>query len=326
MKYIYLLSAILFFGHSVNAQDLEVEGDVIVSGDATASNLRIGGSSGAISVNTNFGPNSEKTILLGVINGESTGSPQIRFQTDLVSNFVDIGMDSTGAFLIEHNDDPKMRIMPDGAIQVFGAISNVSDPIESQDAATKAYVDNIVINYFLSLPNGIQTLLNAGASTSDFIGLNHAGGIIFFMRPDGTGLVAALDDQSAGAEWGCVDKHIPGAEATEIGRGDINTSEIDRECTVPGIAADICINLDANGFTDWFLPTKDELNEMYLTIGQGATGTNQNIGGFDNSSYWSSSGLDDSLDEFAWIQNFADGIQSIDGKTVNNRVRAIRAF
>lgn len=191
------------------------------------------------------------------------------------------------------------------------------------------------LEYFLSLPNGIQTLLNAGetplniinagASLTDFIGLNHAGGIIFYMDPsgNGTGLVAAPSDQSAGAEWGCIVTLIVGADGTVIGTGNQNTIDIEAGCTTSGTAADICANLSLGGFTDWFLPSKDELNEMYTKIGQGALAPKTNIGNFADSFYWSSSEFDDFS---AWRQNFVNAFQSFSSKSNNLQVRAIRAF
>ncbi|MBK8504665.1 MAG: DUF1566 domain-containing protein [Saprospiraceae bacterium] len=193
-----------------------------------------------------------------------------------------------------------------------------------------------VMDYFLSLPNGIQTLLDAGETpfniintdvpTIDFMGLNYAGGIIFYMEPDGTGLVAAPTDQStsAGSEWGCFETLISGADGTAIGTGAQNTIDIQSDCTTTGIAAYICANLDLNGFNDWFLPSKDELNEMYMKIGQGASGANINIGGFADLRYWSSS----EFNAFAaWRQDFfVDDDVLPDAKSSYRLVRAIRAF
>ena len=222
-------------------------------------------------------------------------------------------------------------------IQGSGLIKNVKDPVDPQDAVTKAYLDQIIMGFGISLgPTGIQGLLDAGyspleiigqgADTMDFIGLNHEGGIIFYLKTDGTGLVAApplwdgMNDPDPAADWGCFGTPIGGADGTAIGTGFQNTIDIEAGCTTGDIAADICANLDLNGFTDWFLPSKDELNEMYIKIGQGA---NQNVGEFADSYYWSSSEFNANS---AWGQNLFDGFQGDDFKFGDSRVRAIRAF
>ena len=79
--------------------------------------------------------------------------------------------------------------------------------------------------------------------------------------------------------------------------------------------------LESGGETDWRLPTKTELNTMYLQIGQGST--IGNVGSFDNLPYWSSTSDGSSSDH--WYQNFADGVQWA-GSFYNRWVRAIRAF
>jgi hypothetical protein len=149
------------------------------------------------------------------------------------------------------------------------------------------------------------------------IGDSYAGGIIFYI--DGTGrhgLIAATSDQSTGAVWGCIGNSIP--TSTAIGTGQANTIAIVDICTDEGIAARICNDLVLNGYSDWFLPSKDELNEMYLQ--------KTAIGGFANDNYWSSSEYDDESN-YAWVQPFGPGGgQGLYAKNGANYVRAVRAF
>jgi len=63
----------------------------------------------------------------------------------------------------------------------------------------------------------------------------------------------------------------------------------------------------------WRLPTKDELNQMYLE--------QENIGGFGAYYYWSSSEYDA---DNAWNQYFSNGNQSSYNKDFNFRVRPVR--
>ena len=72
-----------------------------------------------------------------------------------------------------------------------------------------------------------------------------------------------------------------------------------------------CENLGSG----WRLPTKDELNTLYLN--------KDKIGGFAVSLYWSSTEFDNGS---AWVQGFFNGGQSDYSKDGTNYVRAIRAF
>ncbi len=94
-------------------------------------------------------------------------------------------------------------------------------------------------------------------------------------------------------------------------------------CIVDGDAAELADSLDDGTYSDWFLPSKDELNQMYLKIGPGAPAPNTNIGGFASAFYWSSTEGSSSL---AWLQSFFNGVQDYNSKVSTSRVRAIRAF
>lgn len=156
------------------------------------------------------------------------------------------------------------------------------------------------------------------------IGMTHKGGIVFALNGNGGGLVAAPFDQSLGAEWGCRDSIISGADGIVIGTGYQNTIDIEAGCTTAGTAADICANLSLNGYDDWFLPSRDELFIMWKHIGQGNFFGLGNIGGFGNF-YWSST-------EYTYYSATSIGfngqptIYNYDDKDNLNLVRAIRTF
>jgi hypothetical protein len=156
------------------------------------------------------------------------------------------------------------------------------------------------------------------------IGDSYQGGIIFYLDGSGGGLIAAPTDQATAAQWGCHGTVITGADGTAIGTGAQNTIDIEAGCATPSTAADICSNLVLAGYTDWFLPSKDELNLMYLNIGQGNAMGLGNVGGFASSAYWSST--EDSSAN-AWLQNFFNGGQGVYHKeALGAYVRAVRAF
>jgi len=130
-----------------------------------------------------------------------------------------------------------------------------------------------------------------------------AGGYIFYDKgyySDGWRyLEAAPSDQSTGAKWGCGGPLISGADGTAVGTGEQNTIDIEAGCITPGTAADICANFSLGGYSDWFLPSKDELNLMYENLKV------HEVGGFVDDSYWSSSKLTSIT---AWGQYFSNGV------------------
>jgi Protein of unknown function (DUF1566) len=145
-----------------------------------------------------------------------------------------------------------------------------------------------------------------------------AGGKVFYLS-DNTGLhglEAAPADQSPGTVWGCNNALISGAQGTVVGTGAANTTAIVAGCSAANTAAKIADDYTLNGYTDWFLPSIDELNLLYQqkTV----------VGGFANNNlYWSSSEVDSGV---VWSQYFQDGSQVKSIKYYPLPVRAVRAF
>ena len=149
-----------------------------------------------------------------------------------------------------------------------------------------------------------------------------AGGWVFYVTDGGVhGLEASLVNLTT-AEWGCSGSDLQGAEGTAVGTGAANTLDILDFCPQTPIAADVALFYTLNGFSDWFLPSKDELELIYLNIAQGST-TIGNVGGFSSIPYWSSTEVSDIQ---AYSQNFTNGIPGVSRKTDAFGVRAARVF
>ena len=173
-------------------------------------------------------------------------------------------------------------------------------------------------------------LYNSGVSVDSLYGKPYGGGLIFYLNTTtGEGLVSAPVDQSAGAEWGCWDNEI-GGTSIAIGTGQANTTAIVNGCSESGIAARHCDDLVYGGYVDWFLPSKDELNLMWENLADsdgngvntGATDSN-NLGGFANENYWSSTEV---VSELARLLSFSGGVHFSIDKNSMAYVRAVRAF
>ena len=149
-----------------------------------------------------------------------------------------------------------------------------------------------------------------------------AGGIVFHTV-DGSshGMEAAPADLGV-SRYGCYGTKIAGAEKIVTGTGKQNTTQILESCFEYRIAARLAATYSLNGYTDWFLPSKDELFLMYLNIGQGSTQIG-NVGRFASDRYWSSSQVDDG---HVWMLDFNDGVVTGGVKDNIHNVRAVRTF
>ncbi len=162
--------------------------------------------------------------------------------------------------------------------------------------------------------------LSAAASTCGLsIGDTHQGGIIFYLDATGChGLVAKATDEAGTYQWSSTNFQT-WAYASGIYGGAQNTKKsIARAIAESSTcnAASVCDNLVSGGYTDWYLPSKDELDMMYVNLHL------QGLGNF-NFFYWSSTEGDNNT---AWEQLFNSGGQGSLNKNRTNNVRAVRAF
>jgi hypothetical protein len=180
---------------------------------------------------------------------------------------------------------------------------------------------------------------NTSDNTTHTVGESYGGGIIFYVYDGGKhGLIAATSDQSSDAKWDLSKGNETRAKANGIGAGIRNTttiiisSEISQRKSFKDngwsfdsedFAAVICneysksetVNSLETTYGDWYLPSKYELNLLYLK--------RSTVGNFAADKYWSSTESDE---DKAWTINFSTSSNSPDEKTIKNRVRAIRNF
>ena len=195
---------------------------------------------------------------------------------------------------------------------------------------SKAEVDTLIANLQTQISYLVQKPRNS-PSVGDF----YQGGVVFYIFVDGDtgyvagethGLIAAVADQSSGIRWNKGFSFTTGATGTAIGTGSANTTAIiaAQGATETSYAAGLARAYTGGGYTDWFLPSKDELNKMYLNKATINTTAAANSGSdFAGGYYWSSTEYN--LNNAA-RQDFGWGFQNTNGKNYLFNVRAVRAF
>jgi hypothetical protein len=139
------------------------------------------------------------------------------------------------------------------------------------------------------------------------------------------GLIAAAADQSTGIIWA-----ILAYQGTTVGTlitldsGSANTDKIiEQNGAGSTYAAGLARAYNGGGYTDWYLPSQEELNKLYLN--------RDAIGGFEPNWYWSSTEREAAPNGQSMVQTFGDngygsGYSGWLSKDSSCRVRAIRSF
>ena len=196
----------------------------------------------------------------------------------------------------------------------IATITNPSSPISTVTGL--AYPGTVTLRWTISNPPCPDSYDDVVITTTQscIVGSSKEGGVVFYNgNAVGSCYVSATSNQSTLAPWGCGGTYI--STGTAIGTGANNTTNIVNGCLTSGIAARICDEFVLNGYSDWFLPSKDELNQMY--------NQRNTIGGFTSNYYWSST---QSSSTYAYYQNFSSGSQSTADKDYGYYVRCIRRY
>lgn len=190
-------------------------------------------------------------------------------------------------------------------------------------------------------PSNVQTLIDQwkftpfqlfknGIPLDSLYGKVYKGGLIFYLNTtDGSGLVAARQNTTM-STWGCSQMDItslnnvtsppvePESEiGARIGDGERNTKAIIEECTQSNIAAKYCFDYSDSGFSDWFLPSREELKYIYLNL------KSKGYGALDGTFYFSST---EQSSVGQWHIVMSSGSFSVGNKHGTANVRPVRKF
>ena len=221
--------------------------------------------------------------------------------------------------------------------------NNLSQKRFDLDLKCKQIIEDVYLEYNLDdlinkwqkIPQNIpETTTKAAIIEVEFeynIGdTGPAGGNIFYINPnyedDGWRyLEAAPASQITSEKWCDMNTDITGATATAIGTGKANTQTILKILGEGHYAARLCRTLVEGDKGDWFLPSKDELNEIYVNLY--LKGFDSFEGGYYGGSYWSSSESLQYGANLAWAQDFTTGNQCTTAKgNFDLWVNAVRSF
>ncbi len=290
-----------------------------------------------LDLGTGYGASGEKFLIYnddnsGPLAGTKVGFYMDRFslQNNLTMVFPTLGP-FPGSLIFASKATSGTTLVP--RLTILGQSGNVG--VGTTNPTTKLDVNGVIKATGGSSTdwNNKQNQLTAGTgiditsnviSTTNIslaIGDSYGGGKIFWLDASGHhGLIAATTDQSTGIQWYNGSYTATSATLDGVYAGKANTDLIISKQGTGSYASQVCkdyvVTVNNEYYDDWYLPSKYELNLLYLQRFV--------VGGFSIvASYWSSTEYNSNS---AWKQYFDGGAQGYPNKNFTYRVRAIRSF
>ena len=214
--------------------------------------------------------------------------------------------------------------------------STILSPIDNGPLYTKKFSIDLISNFYnfsITATNKVGTSIASEFSNvvpDPQVGKKLFGGRVFYILNSADpghisgqtrGLICADRDKEAKVKWdpNNISQEVTGTYE-EMGHGKMNTQNIiDKlgEQNKSYAAYQATLYSADDGYTGWYLPSKDELNRIYQNL------ENYESMNFEDKNYWSSSEKGQTL---ACFYNLSKGTQGRDNKPYEYSVRPIRSF
>ena len=259
------------------------------------------------------------------------GSQDVSIATTIQLNGVALGADTTGSYVESLVAGTGVTLSNNSGESATPTIA-IGQAVGTTSSVAFAHIATDSLNVTNNVIGGGNITLSPNVSSYEIGDTGPAGGKIF-ITPSTSGNttgkyfeVAPISgqvirtwatDTVPGVGLGNAATSVVGADGTDIGTGQQNTADIVAQTgNVEATSAAVyCDQYTYGGFSDWFLPSKDELNELYIQ---------RNIVGGITASYYSTSS-EYSYEAF-WFQSFIDGNPNTPYKNNAYYIRPVRSF
>jgi len=232
----------------------------------------------------NFGTGRDIAGKLYNTTSLTTINSTIGATTAIVGGVISPTNATTSSIGLIYSTDVNFGTYTSTTIQSNVAAGTYTSTITGLNSLTSYYAKSFIINK--AGTSYSTTVSFTTTSPPVAVGSSYGGGVVYYILRSGDlgydanvqhGLIAATSDQSNGVDWAKTNTNI-GATAENIGYGLSNTNLIIANQGNTGTyGAKIARDYNGGGYTDWFLPSAQELHTLFLAtslLGVNALGSN----------------------------------------------------